>query len=613
MANIHSLPPDALCLICDCLHQDQDRQSLTSLATTSRVLSRHALARLWQNIPCFAVLAYTLPEDTRTEERVQIEGGAAPGWGAHEIRWLSFTREISSSDLDRFRVYAPFIRAVHTWEGYNPYNESVVVSVTWIKQSLPALGRRSWAMLECVLAPNCLPNLNSIVLSLRSTALMEPVHVFVGHQLREFVLWIPFSYNDYNPIHARSLREKSKERELDWTITPLSNAFARHATDVRTILLAVESFSISASALRHLPDTFASLPQLRTLRLYSKYRAIPISPVSLKCLASLSNLQELEIFVRSGQFLNGVCSAHAPVFFPDLRDMSITTGSVEWCIHFIEQVQSTRISVIDLSVQEDVSATMYARLFAVLARHPSHSTIAVLSLAFDGSCGDTSIEPEALPPDVFSTLFALCNLEIIQLKGRCYAALDNATLAMMADSWPHLVGAELCPMSLLGMSTGGPRATLVGLAPFAWHCPHLTALIAPMQDVSAAEIDGILNRHSPYLYVPVPNGWVSRGSPLIRLGVGSAKIEQSDVVRMAAVLSQWFPRLNSVEFKPERLEPDGSLILGTTEMEERWSAVSDLIPAFATVRAQEQRTQLVAEFTPTSVGSPAGSDVDADA
>ncbi|KAI0756141.1 hypothetical protein C8Q80DRAFT_1348613 [Daedaleopsis nitida] len=228
--------------------------------------------------------------------------------------------------------------------------------------------------------------------------------------------------------------------------------------------------------------------------------------------------------------------------FPNLRNIAIKSDVVKWCISFIDQVQSPYISMLQVSSAEVVTATSHARLFTILSLHPSSNVTTSLTLSFAQST-DPSWEP--LLPDVFSILFVLRHLERITLSASCYAALDDATLAAMAGAWSKLRSAEIYPKSL----------------------------------------DGV---------------WGPRECPLYTLGVGLATIAEVDVIPTAAILSQWFPYLDWVEYYSEftaeeeeaGVASDGSPTVRVVELRLRWGCVSRLVRSFAVVRAQEQLSRL---------------------
>lgn len=76
MSALHRLPRDALEMICDFLlqrklvsaHKEKGFASLLALATTSRFFHEHALNAIWNTLPGYSMLLYTLPRDAWTAE-----------------------------------------------------------------------------------------------------------------------------------------------------------------------------------------------------------------------------------------------------------------------------------------------------------------------------------------------------------------------------------------------------------------------------------------------------------------------------------------------------------------------------------------------------------------
>lgn len=79
MTALHSLPRETLAIICDILLQPvtltsnhgytyDSQADLVALSTTSRLLHEHAINAIWNTLPDFSMLIYTLPGDSWTAE-----------------------------------------------------------------------------------------------------------------------------------------------------------------------------------------------------------------------------------------------------------------------------------------------------------------------------------------------------------------------------------------------------------------------------------------------------------------------------------------------------------------------------------------------------------------
>ncbi|KAJ2988905.1 hypothetical protein NUW54_g8964 [Trametes sanguinea] len=106
MSSLHwqSVPPEIFAAICvDC-----NPHTLSSLALTCRGLSWLALAMLWQRIDSLSTLLFTLPLDAvvRRVPYVRYLTGKL-------IRVVNVRRELTSADLERYRLYAPLVHSLN--------------------------------------------------------------------------------------------------------------------------------------------------------------------------------------------------------------------------------------------------------------------------------------------------------------------------------------------------------------------------------------------------------------------------------------------------------------------------------------------------------------------
>ena len=467
------------------------------------------------------------------------------------------TRELTETDLTRFRIYAPFIEEVI---------EPVWRTVDWLHMA----DKRAWDMLASILSPGCLPNLRRIS---RSGAVLdtycEPIHLFIGPRLQDltfFVLRVP--------RHPDS--DSSAIPEHDGT-TKVLMTLAQHPVDIRRLEISGTGTGSNVQAL--LTDVIVKLPRLQS---YRSFGDLSILPHALEHFASSHTLQSLDIHVNAAQYPLGVPSTYRNAF-SCLTNITVRADTVEWCVSFAENLGSPSIEKISLyASQHASSSSIYARLFAVLAERPFNNSLRALSIEFNPLHNSTS-EPVALSLDIISPLFGLRSLQSIRLAGMCYAVLDDHALIQMADAWPHLEAATLC--SWYRRDPSAPLATFSGVALLAHRCPQLRTFSIPLEDIAVGHLPTLLPVES------TSDSTSRSGSCALRdLGIGGAKIAQADVVPMAAVLSHWFPQLEDVEY----FELDGdaaeeALFLAEEVYRGRWDEVADLVRSFATVRAQERR------------------------
>ena len=430
-------------------------------------------------------------------------------------------------------------------------------------------------LLEDILEPGCLPNLRRI--TKKGAVLANPceyIHLFIGPRLEDLKCYVSATWRQNDSASA----------EDEWIVKVLMS-LSRYPASIRKLEMLGIVTGDSVPAL--LSDTVAKMSQLER---FISFRDIPLLPKALDHLASLSTLHILDIHVKSADYPRGVPSAYADPF-PHLVDITVSADTVAWIVAFAQNLRSPSLQMIGLQSPQHAPSATYSQLFAVLADRPSNNNLRALLVQFD--VPNPTCAPAALSTDIISPLFSLRSLETITVKGNCYAALDDHGLATMGEAWPHLQAAEFCS-SYGGTASSAPalppRATFAGVQALTQKCPNLQILSIPLADVHADELAAVLTQK------PFPrasdgaalSSWEL--SELAELGVGAATLEEADVLPMAAVLSQWFPSLEHVDYYPEydpaeplSVSPESEVIRG------RWAEVASLVPSFGTVRLQERR------------------------
>nr|VWP00917.1 Putative lanosterol 14-alpha-demethylase (EC [Ganoderma boninense] len=337
----------------------------------------------------------------------------------------------------------------------------------------------------------------------------------------------------------------------------------------------------------------------------------PLEANALKHLAFLPSLRLLKanIHLPASALDDALIVQHSTSqSFPALRELVIHADRLETCTRIVEAIHSPTLDDVTALAHDRAPPSAIARLCTALSQHTSLKNLVFgpglgsrgpaspLRRVFKAPSSSSAPDPPAaLAPDDLRPLFSLRALERIVLDGTCYASLDDRAVAELAQAWPHLSTAKLCP----GASSRpfATRVTLAGLAPLAALRSVDTVTIA-LADVDARAIDAAWRTSPP---PAEPAGYPSLDRvrdgrkcvcPLQLLGVGRARLRAEDKEAVSAVLSAWFPKLRHTEYlihsnvHTDRLEWED-----LREMDElywRWSTVGRSVRAFALVREQER-------------------------
>lgn len=458
------------------------------------------------------------------------------------------------------------------------------------------LSPRAWHVLESSIGPKTLPNLLRV--SYGQTQVthryysIDPIHVLVGHQLRclHFV-----SYGNVLDPHTPTMLE-------DPNLLALLAHLPRRWPKLQRLMLLMMPPPLYAK------DALAdSICGLRNLVLM-KVENIPLLPRALYHLACLPNLQYMDIHCSRGDYTQGLAIPHDSAPFPSLQTVTIFTNALEWCTALLAVIHSPDLYELTIHVLDDTTVEDFTALSTVLSVCPSREALRTLIVGVD-TASPVSYHPKALPPSAICPLFALRAMKRIHIIGRWYAALDNDTIAQLARAWPELQHAQFCTDSE-SVWAYESSVTLAGLAPLA-RCLHLCSFEIALADVGEEAINKAKahNFHSRMtrtrLRGPRQHAlqWFNldvlpaTDCPLMCLGIGRAKLAVHDILSVAAILSGWFPSLQSVHYRwvdtpQRRLDGADSSVVGAwlnEEMSQRWGSITPVLSAFVKVRVQERR------------------------
>ncbi|KAI0706266.1 hypothetical protein C8T65DRAFT_231497 [Cerioporus squamosus] len=575
------LPPNIIQSIC--VHCP--RGVLFDVATTCRLLSDAALQSLWHTIPCFAVTALTFPRELLRWEVSEPQPREWPFWRAVKtIRTMSFTRTLAPSDLARFHTYAHYVRAVDSRS---------------LRRTTFLLSPFAWLELERVLVPGCLPNLRSLIKYDFETSTVEPMRIFLSHNLRHL------EYHFYGLDQEGPARDDPIAEPAAGWVAGLFAGVAHHTSDVRVFHLTVPRSM--DPALRASQLFSGAVPKLSSVVSFQIIYNIPTPSGTLSYLASFSQLHSLALGVKSEEFPAGVPEL-SEGSFPALRTLKIMVDSTVWFVALLSKVRSQQLTTVSLEFNTPAKMDDCHALFTTLAGHPSAEVLESLVIRFRGSVEYThhTWSPLPLPPPVLIPLCSLHRLQCITIDwGRYYAALDDDTLLQLVRAWPQLRMADL-GRPFYTVTSSAPRVTLSGLASVMEHCRNVQTLSIPLEDIRAQEVSALLARRPPRIFEMIPTQAADDSGdgtrlmrpvfcPLMRLNVGPSLIAEADVGGVAAVLSQWFPALRSIDCycpvrsgNAEGLEQDGIPVDHLHRQRGRWQEVAWMVPAMALARRQEQ-------------------------
>ena len=492
-----------------------------------------------------------------------------------------------------------------------------MISEPWFPRRRGTLSASIWNAFEQHCAVH-LPNLHTLICRERSfegICFADPFHVFLGPSMCNFDLSIHGGKDErlclHEPTTARS--QQSEAMPLLELLTHLRS----HCPNILNFRLDALPFAFyAAEPLAAAIRGWHNLWSLQAL-------TTPLKASALKHLSTLPSLRLLKANIHLCP--SALDSALTPMTqrpglptFPVLRELVIHTDRLETCTTLVAAVQSPTLSDVTLLANDCAPPSALALLCTALARHPTLKNVVFgpgmgsrghaypQRRGFQSSSPDPDAAPAPLSPDDLRPLFSLHALERIALDGTCYASLDDRTIAELAQAWPNLNSAKLCPEASHPFVTS---VTLAGLAPLAalrW----ITTFDVALSDVDARAVEAAFRirppPHTAPLPVLVPSGNAADPSssrdgdsgkcPLQLLGVGRARIGAEDAEGVSAVLSAWFQELQRTEYLINFEYTERELRrLGFADLHQmddlywRWGTVGRAVRAFALVREQERR------------------------
>ncbi|KAI1790172.1 hypothetical protein LXA43DRAFT_1095697 [Ganoderma leucocontextum] len=488
VVTLQGLPPEALRRLCDTLIGTPAPSTFTqvrsptepddhyvglhtvlSLARTSRVLHEHAADALWDTIPAFGILVYTLPRDIWSCAKPV---GARPT-GPLELA-LKLERPLVDADLVRFNHYAHRVKRILLPAACTHFPPRTR-SITFSPNILDAFGSRPYGRV--------LPNLRVLRSSpdLRHYAdFYRSFSVLFGPTVQDVSTWCPYVDptvpkvdEDHwkqmmTGLHAVApnlctLNLNADDQPLVSTLAPiLSSVVATTSECLRAIQIG--HMPINLNALRHLA-------------------ALPFVVVLSAKLDDNITANELVLLLKPGKTcfptLQEVHLAHS-------RDLFLLTLFVH-----LTQPALSRLKVVALKILEaPVPFHFITNFLDDVAEHEDAEHITVISL--ECHVDPQSPGPHVLTEDHLRPFFALRQLGCLHLHVKCDFDINNATLEKAAAAWPNIIVLALGPSPTAKMS----KVTLEGLIPFAHGCPRLKMLALTIDP--AVPMEAPVDLNGPY-------------------------------------------------------------------------------------------------------------------
>ncbi|KAI9056424.1 hypothetical protein FKP32DRAFT_1639466 [Trametes sanguinea] len=534
MASLPSIPSELFAEI----SAQCDRQTLLALALSCRALSWLSLAMLWRELDSVSPLLYTLPSDAITRFKSHLEGRNI----SKPHRIIDVIRELTSADLVRYRLYAPFVHRLR-----------VSVLNQWYGREVTDDGWRYFARAN----PGPLPNLRRLDASLHldsESSMMTPIHLLLGSAFEGLTVLIRIS-RDSDPI--RTL--KPSLSDLLVSLPLQCPQFARlHLHQGRPAAYMSDALADALCGLRHLVDVRTDVPLLP--RAFAHLRSVP-------------TLTTLFVHACAADYPTGALtddrSETQP--FAALSTLTITSDSTECVTSVIEYAHPPRLEYIHVTASGQPTSREMMALSATMGSLPARATLERLYV-------DVPRSPCSLTPPFFEPLYAIPHLRVLVLKGSCYASLDNAEFMRMARAWPHMEYLQLCHFR-----PPPGTITLAGLVESVRVCRSLTSLRLRLADISHSECAGLLARIKRLGLGARPPG-LPPTPRLLRLGIGSPSVDGEDVDAVAEILAMalpplysslihsWGPQVSGYRVMPAVLPPPASR---REVMARRWAAVRE--------------------------------------
>ncbi|KAH9830076.1 uncharacterized protein C8Q71DRAFT_817771 [Rhodofomes roseus] len=484
----------------------EDKYTAASLARTCRDFCSPALDVLWRSQLGLVNIIKCMPADLW-----EIQGS----FTNHTRLTLTIRRAMRPGDWDRFNVYAPRIRelCLH-FDGFwtTLYTDDVWSALDMYAPSRPLFPNlRKWEYYD-------IPQRNA-----------PNQQLFISATLLELTL---------------------RWRSFDEPVALLLACLPQCCPRLRTLLIRIESGYVKPPQWPP-RGIFDSLKELRTVTMAGDLDSDLLENVLVE-LRSLPHLKALTIEnISENIWMSAIPPVQVPPSFGALTALHLSCNEGHSCAQMLETSYFPALEELDIYV---IILGPLKDIFRIVQNHCSPTTLRILRVI-----GSDEGDSEFVGPDVglladaddFCPLYGFHNLEEVWVQSLHDISLMDDDLHDMALAWPNLRTLWLIPpewLLLLSFTpdTFSPAGTLMGLLPFAQHCPQLTSLALAL-DTSHTDADRLLDASPSILQCE---------SAVTHLLIGECEGQTGDVQQIAMSLALMFPQLEVVVGDYPRLDTD---------------------------------------------------------
>ncbi|TRM55161.1 hypothetical protein BD626DRAFT_579405 [Schizophyllum amplum] len=477
---------------------------------------------LWRSLNSLVPLLRLLPDDAWS---------ISPGYGRH----IEFTleRKLVAEDWSAFHKHTGLVRHLRL-----TFHDVLIQDQQHMIQCLPA-------------TTTVLPHLRTLVII--QAPYYDPQF---DRLLADFVCLLTPT------ISSLTLRNIALWNDTDWRLVI---SHCPRLTEVTLFDRPVPDLGVGTDDSPFYTTLFDALVTCDHLARVSMDVSIPYSDELLRSLAACPGLEKLSFGLEADEdgFEDDGLPLHPAAIpypgFAALRDLTCTRGTASLIQSIITCGRKRAMSSIDLLVGINTDEELSGVLSTVHA-HCDHQALDKFSL---DALRDTEMWPDeyevivTLSKTMLASLAAFRSLSVVVLQGIYSISFDVADWEDIAGWWPELKEFHL------DMNTV-PRCPLSALAPFAYHCPLLTALTLP---IDASVVPGIEDGS-----VRSGDGRKGTPAPSLTLAVGASRV--AHVVETARYIKLLFPNITS-------LISDGQPFRKARQERRAWQEVMQIIRATA--------------------------------
>ncbi|KAJ7060516.1 hypothetical protein C8F01DRAFT_195809 [Mycena amicta] len=506
------------------------RLSLIALVKTCKAFTEPALDALWRDQYTLNNVLRCLPPDAWSVEKENPDDG----WSL-QLPTISITRPLRPEDWDMVSKFLPRVKnlrlAIYPYLAFGHF------------PTVSAL-----AAIESYFGPThkIFPNLRQLtwIVGLGTARIYSPfANLFLAPHVRvaELVLFgaelqvLPelMSLQNVEILDLSTSHDSPNQRTV-------CSRIALQLTGIRTLGL----MTIDGEGLKHL----STLDTLQSLTLHN--------PVAGDCGSSL-----------------GPLSSDLPPF-ASLRRVHLWETTFEFASEFLRSAGPTlSLKEFRVGTSRPATGTTIARLLSLVGSHLDHLLDSLAIGEPEDGEGTEAPPPASLDLYVLDgaallPLSRFSNLTIVFIQSSVGLRIDDTILWELAPAWPKLKQLELNSGSHTQVP---PSTTLDALRALAKFCPDLSAVCMP---VDASSVPAFEPYRDDHISQETLKSYHFQQSPI------------SDPAGVAAFLSDIFPNMTQIQTTfDEDNDEEMEMVERLTAL---WKEVRKLLPAFASVRRQEQ-------------------------